>query len=111
MRLLRLAPTAEQLVDGEELHLREDVFVLLRDSEITRAIEILRRNLLALSFPNSFNARNASFSQAISTSPTLRSTNVTVEPRAPVSSTGTLAKTCFTKASAFCGVPPGFFSA
>ena len=37
-------------------------------------------------------ARNASFSQASSTSPTPRSTKVTVEPRAPVSSTGTFLK-------------------
>ena len=34
-------------------------------------------------------ASSASFSQAISTSPMPRSTKVTVEPRAPVSSTGT----------------------
>jgi len=42
------------------------------------------------SLPNSWEARNASFSQAISTSPMPRSTNVVVEPRAPVSSTGAL---------------------
>ena len=36
-------------------------------------------------------ASKASFSQVIRTSPTPRSMNVTVEPRAPESSTGTLA--------------------
>ena len=41
--------------------------------------------------PSSFTARYASFSQASRASPSPRSTNVVVEPRAPVSSTGTLA--------------------
>ena len=44
-----------------------------------------------LSLPSSLIARKASFSQEMKTSPTPRSTNVMVEPRAPVSSTGTLA--------------------
>ncbi len=39
--------------------------------------------------PCSFFARNASFSQASSTSPIWLLTKVMVEPRAPVSSTGT----------------------
>ncbi len=42
-----------------------------------------------LSGPSSFAARKASFSQARSTSPISRWTNVVVEPRAPESSTGT----------------------
>src|SRR3546814_1718058 len=42
--------------------------------------------------PSSFSARKASFSQASMTSPMPRSTKVVVEPRAPLSSTGTLAK-------------------
>jgi len=43
-----------------------------------------------LSLPSSFKERNASFSQAISTSPNPRSTKVVVEPLAPESRTGTL---------------------
>jgi hypothetical protein len=44
-----------------------------------------------LSSPSSASARNASFSQASSTSPMPRCAKVVVDPRAPVSSTGTLA--------------------
>ncbi len=42
-----------------------------------------------LSSPNSLSERNASFSQAISTSPIPFSTKVVVEPRAPESNTST----------------------
>ena len=42
-----------------------------------------------LSFSSSLVARNASFSQEISTSPMPRCANVVSDPRAPVSSTGT----------------------
>ena len=62
-----------------------------------------------LSLPNSRCARNASFSHASSTSPTPRSTKVTVEPRAPVSSTGTFLKSSPTNSFAL-SAEPNFFS-
>ncbi|MCY1539616.1 hypothetical protein D9M68_752110 [compost metagenome] len=52
-------------------------------------MEIDGTTISNFSGPNSFSARKASFSQASSTSPTPRCTKVMVEPRAPVSSTGT----------------------
>ena len=58
-----------------------------------------------LSGPSSFCARKASFSQEMKTSPMPRSTNVVVEPRAPESSTGTLAKTALTKSRALSSLP------
>ena len=61
--------------------------------------------------PNSASARCASFSQVISTSPMLRCAKVVVEPRAPVSSTGTLAKSRRTKSRAVVSLPPGWRSA
>jgi hypothetical protein len=61
--------------------------------------------------PSSSMARNASFSQASSTSPMPRWTNVVVEPRAPVSRTGTFLKRSVTNCFAVSSVPPGCFRA
>ena len=58
-----------------------------------------------LSGPSSFCARKASFSQEMNTSPMPRSTKVVVEPRAPESSTGTLAKMARTKSRALSSLP------
>ena len=64
-----------------------------------------------LPFSRSLVARNASFSQEISTSPMPRCANVVSEPRAPVSSTGTFLNNLPMNASAVAGLPPGCFSA
>ena len=47
VRLLRLGPAAEHLVDGEQARLRELLRVLLGDLRIDRPVEVLRRDLLA----------------------------------------------------------------
>ncbi len=56
-------------------------------------------------------ASQASFSQAISTSPIRRCTKVVVAARAPVSSTGTLANNWRTNSRAVSSLPPGWRSA
>ena len=56
-------------------------------------------------------ARYASFSQASSTSPICRRTNVIVDPRAPESSTGTFLNSSLTNCLAVASVPPGWRSA
>ena len=48
VRLLRLLPAAERVVDGHKLHLREFALVLLRHGRVGRTIEILRTDLLPL---------------------------------------------------------------
>jgi hypothetical protein len=60
--------------------------------------------------PPSASANKASFSQASSTSPWPRSTKVVVEPRAPVSSTGTFFSSLPTNSCAAAS-PPYFFAA
>ncbi|MNN53551.1 hypothetical protein D3C81_1683150 [compost metagenome] len=55
--------------------------------------------------PSSCRARNASFSQASSTSPMLLLTKVMVEPRAPVSSTGTFLYSCSVNSLALASLP------
>ena len=55
--------------------------------------------------PSSLIDRNASFSQAISTSPIPRSMKVVVAPRAPESSTGTLAYSLPTNSCALASLP------
>ncbi len=64
-----------------------------------------------LPFPSSRDARIASFSQAMSTSPMPRSTKVTVAPRAPVSRTGTFLYRRVTKSFALASSPPYRFRA
>ena len=59
-----------------------------------------------LSAPNSFSTRKASFSQASSTSPISRWAKVVVEPRAPVSSTGTLRKRSAMNSLVLASSPP-----
>src|SRR5207244_4309449 len=49
--LLRLAPAAEHLVDGEEIDLREVLRVLLQQGRRARAQLVLRRDLLCLIGP------------------------------------------------------------
>jgi len=61
--------------------------------------------------PCSLSASSASFSQAISTSPMPRSTNVVVAPRAPVSSIGTFLNSFVTNSRAFFSSLLFFFSA
>ena len=74
-------------------------------------IEIDGRTMSNWSSPSSFSARNASFSQASSTSPMPRCAKVVVEPRAPVSSTGTLAKSAAMNSRIFASSPPNSLSA
>jgi hypothetical protein len=47
MRALRLPPAAEQVVDGEEVDLREASFVFLRYDLVARAIEVLGGDVLS----------------------------------------------------------------
>ena len=63
--------------------------------------------ICTLSAPSSLIDRNASFSHASSTSPMPRCTNVVVEPRAPVSSTGTFLNSLRTYSFAVASLPPG----
>ena len=56
---------------------------------------------------SSASARYASFSQASSTSPIPRCTNVVVAPRAPESSTGTFLNSAVTNSRALASLPPG----
>ncbi len=79
-----------------EIGLRDGASSLLVDDASTSATGGSARmlsdgphDLEACPVPSFSTARSASFSQAISTSPMPRSTNVVVEPRAPESSTGT----------------------
>ncbi len=44
---LRFRPAAELLIDGKQLQFRELVSIFLRHIRIARAVEVLRRNLLA----------------------------------------------------------------
>lgn len=64
-------------------------------------IDSLGVTISNLSFPSSFAASRASFSQAISTSPIPRSTKVLVEPRAPESRTSTFLYSARIKSCAF----------
>ena len=47
MLFLRFRPAAELLIDGKQLQFRELVSIFLRHIRIARAVEVLRRNLLA----------------------------------------------------------------
>src|SRR5271169_225756 len=116
MFFLRLRPAAERLVDREQLDFRQTRYVLLGGElgmrgtveilgddrlrrrrvekfdiglrQLARPFGVDDATMSKLSAPNSCKARNASFSQAISTSPRPRWAKVMVAPRAPVSSTG-----------------------
>ena len=61
--------------------------------------------------PPSFKAKNASFSHVTSTSPKPRWAKVIVEPRAPVSNTGTFLNSFLTNSFAFSSEFPYFLKA